>query len=150
MKYLRGQIIKQIDIADDFYEAYRWCFNTGANRIYGVPGFVKGVFACELYLKILVGDKAKALKGKERHNLYALYRLLDKTEKEKLNSVSNGNDLNLEELLKSIGHGFIDWRYIYEDGNEDFGDNHLFLYTEVFLNGLLPPIKAMAHSILRS
>ena len=107
MKYLRGQPINQNDIADDFYEAYQLCFNTETDRIYSIPGFVNGLFSCELYLKVLVGDKAKSLKRKERHNFYALYGLLDEDEKEKLNQVSNGRGLTLEHLLKSIGDGFV-------------------------------------------
>ena len=93
----------------------------------------------------MVGDKAKSLKRKERHNLYALSGLLDEGEKEKLNQVSNGRGFTLERLLKSIGDGFVFWRYPHEDGNEDFGGDQPFLETETFLESYLPCLNKMAH-----
>ena len=145
MKYLRGSEVNQINVADDFYDAYRICFSTGSNRIYAIPGFANGFFACELYLKILVVNKVERLKGKDRHNLFLLYNLLDESEKEKLNSIQNDQNYNLKDFLKSIGEGFTVWRYLYEDGNEDFGNKYPFLYTEVFLKNYLPTLKALAH-----
>lgn len=145
MKYIRGCEVKQIDIADDFYDTYKICFSTGSNRIYAIPGFVNGLFACELYLKILIGKKVNKLKGKKRHNLYALFNLLEDNEKEKLISIKNDRNYNLEDLLINIGDGFISWRYIYEDDNGDFGNQYPFLYTEVFLNNYSPILRALAH-----
>lgn len=145
MKYIRGCKITQLDVADDFYDAYKICFNTGSNRIYSIPGFVNGLFACELYLKILVGNKADSLKGNDRHNLNFLYELLEPCQKERLKSVYIDKRYNLEDLLKNIGEGFKEWRYIYEDDNEDFGDKYPFEYTEVFLKHYLEELSKMAH-----
>lgn len=45
MKYIRGCEIKQIEIADDFYEAYKRCFAANAkNQIVAIPAFVNGFF----------------------------------------------------------------------------------------------------------
>ena len=144
MKYLRDSKIQQIEIADDFCEAYERCFRPYQGRISAIPGFVNGLFAAELYLKLLVGDKAKTLKGKERHSLFLLYKLLEGDEKSSLESVMSDNRYKLEELLRNIADGFVVWRYFYEDGNENFGDGHPFEYTEVFLSSCLPKLSEMA------
>lgn len=146
MKYLRGSKISQIDIADDFYDAYKICFSTGSNRIYAIPGFVNGLFACELYLKIMIGNKIQNLHGKDRHNLYSLYCLLEDSEKDILKSVKSDKDFPFEELLKNVGDGYINWRYLYEEGNEGFGQGKPFLYTEIILENYLPTLKMMAHT----
>lgn len=145
MKYIRGCKITQLIVADEFYYAYKICFNTGTSRIYSIPGFVNGLFACELYLKILVGKKVNKLEKNERHNLNLLYNLLEPCQKEKLKSVPIDKRYLLEDLLKNIGDGFKEWRYIYEDDNEDFGDKHPFEYTEVFLEYYLEELSKMAH-----
>lgn len=150
MKINRGVIIDQIGVANDFYEAYERCFSPDSNNhIVGVPGFVCGLFASELYFKIIIGDKWKSLPKSKSHNLYNLYRKMNKQQKEKLKSIIPTRvEYNIENLLRSIGDGFTKWRYIYENGNEDFGDKHPFEYAEVFLKTYLPMLKEMADSLM--
>ncbi len=148
MKYLRGSKITQIEIANEFYETSLACFALKKDRIYAIPGFVNGLFACELYFKIIVGDKIKELEGKDRHDLHCLYNLLKEEEKEKLKSAYHSNDYTLEHLLSIIGDGYTKWRYIYENGNEKFGDGYPFQYTEEFINHYAPTLKAMATYIV--
>ena len=153
MKYLRGCEIKQNEIADDFYEAYRRCFEAKNPKvdefgikvyeIVSVPGFVNGLFACELYLKCLLGDKLSQISKTRTHNLKSLYNKLDNDTKKILKDVQIDPKYKLEDLLKNIGNGFIAWRYIFEDGNEKFGDKHPFEYTEYFLKVYLPILKQL-------
>lgn len=145
MKYLRGSEIKQIEIAEDFYEAYQRCFKSDQNNhIVAIPGFANGMFACEIYFKLLVGDRISCLKGKEKHNLKKLFDILDDEKKAELKSIKIDPRYTLEGLLGLIGDGFIEWRYIYEKGNESFGGLHPFEYTEAFIQTYLPAIKEMA------
>ena len=53
----------------------------------------------------------------------------------------------LEFLLKEIGNGFVTWRYIFEDGNEAFGSEHPFEFSQVFLKTYLYELKQMATNI---
>ena len=157
MKYLRGCKIEQIDIADDFYEAYKRCFE-GKNPhkdehgrivrdIVAIPGFVNGLFACELYFKWLldIDDKVNEIKARKSHNIKELFDLLDESIKNELKENDYKSDYNLEDLLSKIGKGFVEWRYIFEDENENFGEQSPFLYTEEFLNNYLLTIKNIAH-----
>ena len=149
MKYIRGCKINQKECADDFYEAYQRCLegknpvvdgNRTIYKIVAIPAFVNGFFACELYFKYLIGDK---LIEKTGHNLKRLYNKLDNSYKDKLKKLDD-KSYKIEELLKEIGNGFKNWRYIYEDGNEDFGHDYPFLYSEKFLEIYLPIIKQLA------
>jgi len=155
MKYLRGCKIELLDIADDFYEAYLRCFE-GKNHhqdeygrivseIVAVPGFVNGLFASELYFKYLLGDKVNRIKGKDRHNLNILFNYLDDSIRSELLSIKIEDEYSLDKLLLNIGNGFIQWRYIFEEGNEKFGEHYPFLYTEKFLNLYLTAIKRICH-----
>lgn len=145
MKWLRGQKVSQIDIADDFYFAYQRCLASDHGRIYAIPGFVNGLFACELYLKTVVNNWSDCLKGKDRHNLRQLFLLLDEKDQNKLRNIENDSDCGLNKMLEAIGDGFTVWRYLYEDGNEDFGGNFPFQITESFLKKYLPAIRELAH-----
>ena len=150
MKFLRGCPVNQKEIADDFYEAYERCFESKDNHreivshIVAIPGMVNGLFAFELYLKYLLGDNLKKLKRKERHNLRCLFNVLDDSYKLKLNRVECDQRYTLDGLLSNIGNGFIKWRYIYEDGNEKFGNDRPFEFTEYFLKTYLPVIREIA------
>jgi len=154
MKYLRGCLIEQKELADAFYEAYERCFeeknthideyNRIVSHIVAIPGFVNGLFACELYFKYLLGNKVNNLEVKDRHNLKSLFDNLDDTFKNELNHVKCDSRYTLEGLLESIGDGFVKWRYIFEDGNESFGNDYPFEYTEYFLETYLPIIKTIA------
>lgn len=143
MKYIRGCVINQIEIADYFYEAYKRCMKPDKdNHIVAIPAFVNGLFASELYLKVLLGDKEKNIKN---HNLKKLYESLDEKYIEELKSIKCDSRYTLESLLDNIGDGFIMWRYIFEDDNDNFGNGRPFEYSEYFLNAYLPVLKDMAH-----
>lgn len=148
MKVLRNQIINQLNIADDFYEAYERCFETDKNNhIVAIPGFVCGLFAAELYFKILICNNLKNNKVNQIHDLYELFNLLTEEQKSHLKSIHLNFRCNLEFLLKEIGNGFVTWRYIFEDGNEDFGSEHPFEFSQVFLKTYLYELKEMATNI---
>lgn len=154
MKFLRGCPVNPKEIADDFYEAYERCFEGKdthqdeygriVSHIVAIPGMVNGLFAFELYLKYLLGDNLKKLKEKERHNLKCLFNVLDDSYKSKLKLVECDQRYTLDGLLSDIGDGFIKWRYIYEDGNKKFGNDHPFEFTEYFLKNYLPVIREIA------
>lgn len=154
MKQLRGSEINQKEIGDDFYGAYKRCFE-GKNQhqnqygiivsgIVAIPGFVNGLFACEIYFKYLLGDRVSKITGKDRHNLKVLFDNLDEEFKEELYSITCKKEYTLDKLLFEIGEGFMKWRYIYEDGNETFGNNFPFCYTKYFLETFLPVINRIA------
>ena len=143
MKYIRGCKTTQIEIADDFYEAYKRCMKPDAdNHIVSVPAFANGLFASELYIKVLLGDKVRSIKD---HNLKNLYELLEDNHKEELKSIKCDSRYTLESLLDNIGDGFIMWRYIFEEDNDNFGNGRPFEYSEYFLKVYLPVLKDMAH-----
>jgi hypothetical protein len=143
MKYIRGCEITQFDTAQDFQEAYRRCFRPDSNNnIVAIPGFANGFFACEIYLKILIGKQVKG------HYLFDLFNQLSGEDKELLRQkyvpIKQGN-LSFDDFLKTVDHGFIFWRYIYEDDNEkEFNSDYPFLYSELFLNTYLPILELMA------
>ena len=144
MKYIRGCKITPKDIADDFYEAYKRCLELDSNnKFYSIPSFANGFFACELYLKILLGEKVNKIK-RNKHNLKRLFKELNKKQKEELQSVKCESEYTLDFLLDKVSDGFTVWRYIYEDGNEEFGDGRPFEYSEVFLKTYLPVLKKMS------
>ena len=118
MKYIRGCEVSQLNTADDFYD---------------------------VYLKSLLGEKVKTISKENSHNLKTLYDRLNKKIKEKIKINPEDTEYSIEELLESIGNGFIEWRYIYEDGNEDFGGKYPFQKTEYFLITYLNIIKQVAH-----
>ena len=146
MKYLRGNLINQIDIADDFYEAYERCSKSDENGHHiSIPAFANGLFACELYLKLMLGDNISLVKKNERHNLCKLFNALDESAKKELQTVKCDSGYTLESLLSDIGDGFVVWRYIFEDGNESFGEGKPFEYSDYFLKKYLPVLKRIAH-----
>lgn len=49
---LRGDSVNQLEIADDFYAAYKRCFEANAsNEIVAIPGFVNGFLLVNYILK---------------------------------------------------------------------------------------------------
>lgn len=141
MRIIRGTNINLKEVADDFYDAYERCYSVDINnRICAIPAFVNGLFACELYLKYMIGDKAKGI-----HNLKILFSLLEDKKRKELESIDSKYDLN--ELLNTIGDGFINWRYIFEDDNEEFGKGMPFLYTDYFIKKYLPIFKNMVYKM---
>ena len=135
-------------IAEDFNNAYCRClekkdshideFGRLISKVLNVPALVNGAFACELYLKSLLGKKAK-----KTHLLEELYELLKTPEKEALKSIilEKLEKAELKEgfayYLKNISNLFYYWRYISE--KIDFGKLgvNLSLKTlDCFLSGI--------------
>ena len=140
MRYIRGCEITQIDIADDFYEAYIRCLSANANNnIVAIPAFSNGLFACELYFKCLLNKAVK------EHNLKDLFDKLDEEYKKELNETKNDSRFSLNELLEKIGNGFEVWRYCFEEEHKKFEEVVPFECSEVFLKIYLPVLKEMAH-----
>ena len=86
------------------------------------PFLVNKSFACEVYLKFLLGDfkiDFSDLKGKNGHNLSKLYDKLPINVKNELLKFlqSKGTQTNEKLLTKlnSVSQAFIEWRYIYEN-----------------------------------
>lgn len=151
MKVLRNQIITQLDIADDFYEAYERCFKADENNhIVAIPAFVCGLFATELYFKILICNNSQNNKENQTHDLYELFNLLNEEQKDYLKGIPNNFRHDIEFLLKEISKGFVTWRYIFEDGNEGFGSDYPFEFSQVFLKTYLYELKQMATNIKKS
>ena len=141
MKYLRGEKINQIDIADDFFDAYKRCLNPNKNkRIVSIPAFVNGLFACELYLKFLSDKEIN-----HEHDIKNIYNSLNDEIKKEIQKVPCNKKYNLDQLLKDIGKGFVEWRYIFEDDNHNFGNDYPFEYTQYFLETYLPVLSNIAH-----
>lgn len=151
MNYIRGCEIKQIEIAKDFYEAYKRCLAANdENQYFAIPAFVNGFFACELYLKSILKANDITSSG---HNIEILFNELP-TELQKTieNQFSNKakniyilESIDFNEVLKKISLGFEFWRYIYEDENKEFEDKQPFAYSESFLSIFLPIIECLAN-----
>lgn len=152
MKYIRGCEINQIEIADDFYEAYKRCLAANdKNQHVKIPAFVNGFFACELYLKSILKANDITSSGHDIEKLFnQLPTELQKTiENEFLNeakSIYVFNSIEFNELLKKISLGFEFWRYVYEDENKEFEEDYPFDYSEKFLNLFLPIIEGIANN----
>ena len=150
MKYIRNCVIKQIEIAEDFYEAYKHCFaSNNQKHIVAIPAFVNGFLACEIYLKYILKANEKDAKG---HDLAKLFKQLpqkmqDRIEKEfseKAEWFYKQYKISFDELLDKISFGFEFWRYIYEDKNAIFEDRFPFAFSECFLQVFLPIIDKIA------
>lgn len=145
MKYCRGKSFEQIDVADDFYEAYIRCLKPDKDhQIVSIPGFTCGLFACEIYLKVILSKQSEGSRSEKQHDLKQLFILLNDDQKEIIRRLNTDPEYNIDFLLDQIGNGFVEWRYIYEDGNENFGDKYPFLYTERFLSSFLPILQKIA------
>lgn len=149
MKYLRGCEIKQIEVAEDFYETYKRCLASYNNCHVSIPAFANGFFACELYLKSIL--KAKGIEA-TGHDVAGLFRKLpiDVQDAIKTFFLENAEDffklykITFDELLDKVSFGFEFWRYIYEDKNKNFEDSFPFAYSECFLENFLLIIDRIA------
>lgn len=133
-----------LDIADDFYEAYKRCgegknprkdeYGRYVTDVVSVPELVNGLFACELYLKSMLPEKR--WRGPDGHNLKSLFLLLPRDKQgEMIDEISAKYDWewhSLDESFDLISNGFQFWRYIHE--SEHFG--------ELGLNGTLRVLPA--------
>jgi hypothetical protein len=108
-----------------------------------IPIIVLKAFACEMYLKSYLSKNGSTSIPKT-HNLYELYRNLNKTMKSKINKLlvskmkmsnKNYNQSNIESDIQSVANTFEEWRYFYES---NYTLNILFLNT--FYDTLIDPL----------
>ena len=121
IQYICGSKVDIIEIADDFYEAYKRCIEEKNTRkledgrmcsdVVNIPAIVNGAFACELYLKSMQEE----ISG---HELKELFTSLTKELQEK---IRNSIEPKLEEIGKSfdeclegLSNSFCYWRYVFE------------------------------------
>ena len=118
----------RIDIllqANDFYEAYERCLEgknifaigtTARAHIVSVPAIVNAAFACELYLKSLLGKELVS------HNLMGFYRKLPPEIKNELRSAYRLQKAfgfsSFEEAIGAVKNTFVEWRYLYKEKNK--------------------------------
>lgn len=153
MKDKHDWSIDILDIADDFYEAYRRCREekpviddcNGKMRgsIVSVPAIVNGAFALELYLKSLIPEKQRRISG---HNFSVLYSVLDAEKQDFIKQrveprIKGWHFLTFDTVLEGISQSFEYWRYIHE--KEDFGFG-----LNMTLNILSPFIDAIRELVL--
>ena len=156
MKYIRGREIKQIEIADNFYEAYKRCLATNTERQHvAIPAFVNGFFACELYLKTILKANDITSFGHDIEKLFnQLPTELKNTIEEKFSneakSIDGLNSVEFSELLKKLFLGFEFWRYIFEDKNKQFEEDYPFYYSKNFLDIFLPIVEGIANNYVNN
>ena len=120
--------------ADDFTEAYHRCMcgvnpevdEYGCMRCHyvGVPAIVNAAFACELYLKYLIGSKIEGVSPQKRHDLKVLYSKLDKPLQNQIREYveaqwTQPDGYSFDDLLERAKNVFVAWRYIFEEEHTD-------------------------------
>lgn len=136
--------VSMLNIADDFYNAYLRCregknpqkLSNGSTKFecVNIPAIVNGSFAIEVYLKYLILQKQK--RDFDKHDIKWLFFKLSKDDKKILKSrISSklNKFLTFDDSLKIIDKSFIDWRYVYERGDFDFGLNSTLTTIDIFL-----------------
>jgi HEPN domain-containing protein len=113
-----------------------------------IPIIVLKAFACEMYLKSYLSKDGSSSIPKT-HNLYELYRNLNKTTKNKINKTlvskmnminKNYNQSSIESDILSVANTFEEWRYFYES---NYTLNFLFLntfYDTLIDSSIHPPV----------
>lgn len=134
-----------IDIANDFYEAYKRCcegkdsqtdeYGRTISHYVGIPAIVNGAFACELYLKSIIHKKYWKT---DKHNLKKLLsRLPIEKQTQIYNSITSILDLqnySYDDYLNALSNCFDFWRYIHEKENfGKLGFNETIKALSVFL-----------------
>ena len=144
-----------IDIADDFYEAYKRCREAkpivdslnGKTRgtVVNVPAIVNGTFALELYLKSFIIPYQIEPK-KLGHNISKIYSKLEpKLQQQIRNEIEpklKGWDQTFDEAIDGIGNGFEYWRYIHEKDDLGYGLNMSLNILPLFLDAVRAIIKS--------
>lgn len=123
-----------LSIADDFEEAYKRClqgenpeideYGHNCSHYVGVPAIVNAAFACELYLKSLIGEKIKELDRRDWHNLQSLYSKLDMPLQNLISKYieahwTQPDGHSFDDLFGHAKDVFISWRYIFEEKHTD-------------------------------
>lgn len=148
---LQTNILSQ---ADDFCEAFHRCtqgknpaideFGRTKYAVVNIPAIVNAAFACELYLKSLLGKKGE-------HNLKNLFELLDTDKQEQIRSyVDKKFDkhciYSFDFCLKRAANVFIEWRYIYEENHTDGFMGCFINEYLIFFSYFTEILKNLAHS----
>ena len=134
-----------IDIANDFYEAYKGCIEGKNFRtdeygrqtadVVNVPAIVNGVFACELYLKSMLPA------GTTGHDIEELFKQIPAEKSAQIKrDIEAKLDLQFHafnDCLHLLANSFSFWRYIHEKA--DFG--------ELGLNGTLRVLPAFLETL---
>lgn len=155
MVYAFGQLISIVDIADDFYEAYRRC-NEGKNEridkrgrytaeVVSIPAIVNGAFALELYLKSFISG-CQIEPKKLGHNISTIFSKLESDLQQQIrNDVEpklKGWSQTFDEAINGIGNGFEYWRYIHEKDDLGYGLNMSLNVLPLFLDAVRAIIKS--------
>lgn len=155
MVYAFGQLISIVDIADDFYEAYRRCeewknerideFGRHTADVVNIPAIVNGTFALELYLKSFISG-CQIEPKKLGHNIPTIFSKLEpdlqqqirRDVEPKLKSWMQ----TFDEAINGIGDGFEYWRYIHEKEDLGYGLNMTLNVLPLFLDAVRTIIKS--------
>ena len=155
MVYAFGQLISIVDVADDFYEAYKRCTEGKNERIdergrhtaevVNIPAIVNGAFALELYLKSFI--PACQIEPKELgHNIANIFSKLKQDLQERIRSDVEPNlkgwTQTFDEAINGIGDGFEYWRYIHEKEDLGYGLNMMLNVLPLFLEAVRAMIKS--------
>ena len=138
--------------ADDFYEAYSRCIEPKHQRfedgrqvgdVVNVPAIVNAAFACELYLKSLIGKELQT------HDLSVFYRSLKQEIKEEIEDRYRDKKVfeidTAYQAIKTVGKTFVEWRYLYKDEySKQCNPKDLNIYLNIF-QAILPILKEVAH-----
>lgn len=133
-----------LDIANDFYDAYKRCtepkngyideYCRECYKVVNVPAIVNGAFACELYIK---ANLSQDIAG---HELKALFDYLPEEKKNEIEQrVSDklkwdNDSFNFEDTLAKFSNAFPFWRYIHEkDSLGELGLNRSLQFLDVFI-----------------
>ena len=130
-----------IEIANDFYDAYKRCREDKNIRkteygyissVVNVPAIVNGSFALELYLKSMIKNDVII----KEHGLKVLFGMLDcdlsNDIREEVNKKID-NQCSFDEMLDGIDDSFLYWRYIHEKPNFGFGLKNTLKAIDTFI-----------------
>ncbi len=118
MKQLDADVLKMFVTANNFSESAELLFEQEDSffKGYNTVAIVDCAFACEVYLKLLIGNKAG---NKKTHKLNDLFKKLPISlqnfiNNELLKNVYSLKDSFGRDLLDNIADAFVNWRYNYE------------------------------------
>lgn len=155
MKYLCGCPIGIVDIADDFYEAFKRCgeekntrgdeFGRTVSDVVNIPKIVNGTFALELYLKSFISKRQIRIK-KLKHDIADIFFALKPTLQDQIREMVNPKleewQQTFDEALQGISDAFVFWRYIHEKSKLKYGFNMSLIVLPLFLDAVRAIIKS--------
>lgn len=141
--------------ADDFCEAYYRCsrgenpHKEGAVEVshaVNVPAIVNAAFACELYMKAIIGREFQT------HSLLTFYKNLPEDVKQRIEEKYKNNKAwgfeTAKEAISAVKDTFVDWRYLYKEENANqCNPRDLNAFLRIFQT-LIPILKEEAHIYL--